>query len=311
MLSPVPAATTVPSRSTVAAEAAGRSDADVVAGAGVAGAGVAGAGAAGAARDAGAGAARDAGAGAAGVAGDAAAGAATISAGAATLGRPTGWPRAAVAMPGSHSPAAGEKYPVPDASPRSVTGSPPPSRQVSQSCGSSTAATRAALAGSCSASQRSFVTVNDAVGTLPVRCAHHDGPPSSPISSAAAAADRRSFQSRAGLITWPAPSSTIMPCCWPATPTAAARSSRPAPPAARPPTRRPGHIRSRPDAARCRGRPRSRRRRRRAAPWSTESSNQRPLRACRSFLSQPNGRLADERQEPPLSQVMRFGQSCR
>ena len=75
------------------------------------------------------------------------------------------------------------------------------SRQVSQSCGSMTRATRAAFSGSCSASQRSLVTVNDALGTLPVRSAHQPGPPSSAISSRAAAAERRSFHSRAGLTT--------------------------------------------------------------------------------------------------------------
>jgi len=103
------------------------------------------------------------------------------------------------------------------------------SRQVSQSCGSSTAAARAALAGSCRASQRSLVTVNEAVGTLPTWLAHHCGPPSSATSSAAAGADRRSFQSSAGLITSPPESRTIMPCCCPATPTASARSSSPSP----------------------------------------------------------------------------------
>ena len=41
----------------------------------------------------------------------------------------------------------------------------PESLQVSQSCGRQTAATRAAFAGSCSASQRSLVMVNDATGT--------------------------------------------------------------------------------------------------------------------------------------------------
>ncbi len=55
----------------------------------------------------------------------------------------------------------------------------------------------------CSASQRSLVTVNEAVGTLPVRRAHSAGPPSSVISSAACGAERRSFHSRAGLITSP------------------------------------------------------------------------------------------------------------
>ena len=92
---------------------------------------------------------------------------------------------------------------MPDASPRSVVGScaRSPSRQVSQSCGSITCAVLAAASGSFSASQRSLVTVNEAVGTLPVCCAHHPGPPISAISAAACGAERTSFQSRAGLIT--------------------------------------------------------------------------------------------------------------
>jgi len=120
---------------------------------------------------------------------------------------------------------------VPDASPRSVTGIPagPPSCQVSQSCGSSTRSVRAAAEGSCVASQRSLVTVNEAVGTLPVCEAHHAGPPSSSISEEAAAAERTSFHSSAGLITRPASSSAIMPCCCAATPIAPERSSSPAP----------------------------------------------------------------------------------
>ena len=53
-------------------------------------------------------------------------------------------------------------------SPRSVTGSPSPvSRQVTQSWGSNTEATRPARSGSCSASQRSLVTVKLATGTDP------------------------------------------------------------------------------------------------------------------------------------------------
>src|ERR1022692_1918453 len=157
MLSPVPAETTVPSDSNEAEEdatetaevkeatrAAGAEDtADAV---GAAGAVIR----------------------AAGLAGDSMPLAAlpTASPGLATLGSRTGRPSAAAATSGSHCPVAGEKYPVPEASPRSVTGSPPVSRQVSQSCGSSTPATRRALSGSCSASQRSLVTVNDAIGTL-------------------------------------------------------------------------------------------------------------------------------------------------
>jgi hypothetical protein len=176
----------------------------------------------------------------------------TASAGRATLGSSAAWPSAADTTSGSHCPAASEKYPVPEASPRSVTmsgGCPGPargplsgcpaarsrspraprSRQVSQSWGSMTATVAAACCGSCSASQRSLVTVKEAVGTLPVWVAHQSGPPRSRISAAAAEADRRSFQSRAGLITSPPESSTTMPCCWPATPTAAACSSRPSP----------------------------------------------------------------------------------
>ena len=88
---------------------------------------------------------------------------------------------------------------------------------------------RSAASGSCSASQRSLVTVNDADGTLPVRRAHSAGPPSSAMSAVACGADRMSFHSRAGRITWPAWSSTTMPCCWAATPIASARSSSPRP----------------------------------------------------------------------------------
>ena len=173
----------------------------------------------------------------------------TTSDGPASRGSPTGRPSAASACPGSHWPVAGEKYPVPEASPRSVAGSaasaarrpplrpsrcpplgpPPASRQVSQSCGSMTRAVLAAASGSCSASQRSLVTVNDAVGTLPVWLAHCSGPPSSEISARACGAERTSFHSRAGLITCPASSTTTMPCCWAATPTASARSSSPSP----------------------------------------------------------------------------------
>ena len=92
-----------------------------------------------------------------------------------------------------------------------------------------TRATRAAWSGSCVASHRSFVTVNEALGTLPVCSAHQPGPPSSAISSRAAGAERRSFQSSAGRITSPASSTTTMPCCWAATAIASARSSSPCP----------------------------------------------------------------------------------
>ncbi len=54
---------------------------------------------------------------------------------------------------------------------------PPASFQVSQSCGSRTAAVRAALSGSCSDIQRSLVTVNEAAGTDPIAAAQAAGPP--------------------------------------------------------------------------------------------------------------------------------------
>ena len=72
---------------------------------------------------------------------------------------------------------------------------------------------RSACAGSCSAIQRSLVTVNDAVGTLPVRLAHSPGPPNSAISSSACRAERMSFHSSAGRTTRPASSTATMPCC--------------------------------------------------------------------------------------------------
>src|SRR5215470_7388402 len=157
----------------------------------------------------------------------------TASAGRASRGSRTWWPSASAATSGSQALSAGEKYPVPDASPRSLTGSsescgPAVSSQVRKSCGSITRFTWAALSGSCPASQRSLVTVNEAFGTLPVRSAHHRDPRSL-TNSAAAAADRRSFQSSAGRITSAFSSRTTMPCCCPATPTAAARSSRSSP----------------------------------------------------------------------------------
>ena len=109
---------------------------------------------------------------------------------------------------------------MPEASPRSVTGpaaapvfSLRPSCQVSQSCGSMTLLVRAALAGSCSAIQRSLVTVKDAVGTLPVRLAHSPGPPNSAIRSSACRAERVSFHNSAGRTTRPAASTATMPCC--------------------------------------------------------------------------------------------------
>jgi hypothetical protein len=90
--------------------------------------------------------------------------------------------------------------------------SPLRSRQVSQSCGRHTAAVAAALSFSWSASQRSLVTVNEATGTLPTASAHSCAP-SSATRSAAAPAERVSFQSNAGRTTAPASSRHTMPCC--------------------------------------------------------------------------------------------------
>ncbi len=126
-------------------------------------------------------------------------------------------PNDSASRSGSHCPVAGEKYPVPEASPRSVClACWPPSRQVSQSCGSSTLATRSALAGSCSASQASLVTVKLATGTSPVRVAQASAP-SRATSVLACGADRVSFHSSAGRTTAPAWSRVTMPCCCPAT----------------------------------------------------------------------------------------------
>src|SRR5664280_1238589 len=116
---------------------------------------------------------------------------------------------------------------VPLASPRSVLSAAksdaPASCQVSQSWGRHTAAVRAACSGSCSASQRSLVTVNDATGTEPTRSAQARGPPNSATSSAAAPAERVSFHSRAGRTTSPCSSRHTMPCC--CAPTATATTS--------------------------------------------------------------------------------------
>ena len=121
---------------------------------------------------------------------------------------------------------------MPLASPRSVTRAPrsalPVSCQVSQSCGRHTASVRAALSGSCSASQRSLLTVNAASGTEPTASAHSAGPPSSSTRSAAACAERMSFHSSAGRTTSPAWSRHTIPCCWPPTETAATSPSPPA-----------------------------------------------------------------------------------
>ena len=120
-----------------------------------------------------------------------------------------------------YSPAAGDQYPVPEASPRSVA-KRPVSRQVSQSWGRSTFANRAQCSGSLRCSHDSLVIVNAATGTLPQASAHAAAPPGSCFSSQpASGADSVSFQSLAGRTTSPAASSTTMPCCWPPTAIAA------------------------------------------------------------------------------------------
>ena len=103
------------------------------------------------------------------------------------------------------------------------------SRQVSQSWGRQTAAVRAALSGSCSASQRSLVTVKEATGTTPTASAQACGAaqlvdqvgggarPSGCRSTAAPGAPRAPRSSR-----------QTMPCCWPPTASAATSSSPPA-----------------------------------------------------------------------------------
>ena len=93
----------------------------------------------------------------------------TISAGRATRGSAGSWPSAAAATSGSQRPGRGE---VAGAGRVAAVGDrvggaaarEGASREVSQSCGSSTRADPAALSGSWSASQRSLVTVNEALG---------------------------------------------------------------------------------------------------------------------------------------------------
>ncbi len=113
-----------------------------------------------------------------------------------------------------------------------------PRRQVSQSCGRQTAAVARARSGSWRASQRSFVTVNAARGTLPTASAQDRAPatpgPSSSTSASASAAERVSFHRSAGRTTWALSSRQTIPCCWAPTDTAATSSSPPAAAAAFP-----------------------------------------------------------------------------
>ena len=102
------------------------------------------------------------------------------------------------------------------------------SRQVSQSCGSRRWATRAASAGSCSASQRSLVTVNEALGR-PRLLRPPAGPPSSAISSGRLRRGPQVVPEHAGRMTTPASSSRSC--------RAAARRHRSPRPSSRPPAR--------------------------------------------------------------------------
>ncbi len=127
-----------------------------------------------------------------------------------------------------YSPVAGDQYPVPDASPRSVPYSPP-RRHASQSCGSITRSMRANTSGAVRWSHESFVIVNAATGTDPAAAAHAAAPPSSrPSNHPASGADSVSFHSFAGRSGVPAASVTTSPCCCAATETAATSSSWPA-----------------------------------------------------------------------------------
>ena len=90
---------------------------------------------------------------------------------------------------------------------------------MSQTCGSATAATRAAFSGSASRSQRSFVTVRDATGTEPIARAQAAAPAttspsqSSATRDAAASAERVSFHSSASRTTSASASRATIPCC--------------------------------------------------------------------------------------------------
>ena len=120
-----------------------------------------------------------------------------------TSGTPSSRPNARVSRSTRYEPLDGAQYPVPDASPRSVTRRTPAVDPepticaVSQSWGRTTSWVRSARSGSCSANQRSFAMVMLASGTVPTASAQAWGPPSSPTSSEAAAEDRVSFHSNA------------------------------------------------------------------------------------------------------------------
>ena len=124
------------------------------------------------------------------------------------------------------------KYPVPLASPRSVNRSAidslPEIFQEIQSWGRAIAATFAALAGSCFASQRTLLAVKAATNEDPTALAISEPPPISVFKSAASFADLVSFHKSAALITFPDLSSATIPCCCPATAIAATSSKPPA-----------------------------------------------------------------------------------
>ena len=116
--------------------------------------------------------------------------------------------------PGSLAPRWPGRSTVPDASPRSVVAAPGTAPPAARSASRRSAVRPGRGARLGGGQPRSLVTVNDAVGTLRSPLARPVRPPSSPISSAAAAPTRRSIPAAAqGRITCPASSSTTMPCC--------------------------------------------------------------------------------------------------
>ena len=171
---------------------------------------------------------------------------------------------------------------MPDASPRSVSARrrrPPRAARSASRAGAARARSGRRSSGSCSAIQRSLVTVNEADGTEPIASAHAGGPPSSVDQLAACGAERRSFQSSAGRITWPAV--VEQPPCRAAGRRPRSPSAPVEQPVARllpaPATRRCGSTSVPSGAVRV---PRRRPRRRRpgtAAPWWTASTS-RPRR---------------------------------
>ncbi len=120
---------------------------------------------------------------------------------------------------------------MPDASPRSVVGSPAPPRSwwVIQSWGSSTPWARSSDLGLVLGDPAQLGD-REAGHRDDCRCASAQacGPPSSSIRASACGAERLSFHSRASRTGVPASSTSTMPCCWPPTATASTPSSSPA-----------------------------------------------------------------------------------